>query len=121
MKHKLSEKDPLYYRAALRGLFDQAKENGVTVSIKENRVVFDDRKEFMGGMVSSTVCSVETDFYESPDKKVSPNRPRKFKVRCDHCEGSGDDGNCDWCGGSGVRIVASLSGVEPLGAFEEIL
>ena len=59
MSHKLSKDDPLFYKKALQGLFDEAKENGVTVTIDENFIVFDDRKEFMGEIVKTTICYVE--------------------------------------------------------------
>jgi hypothetical protein len=46
---------------------------------------------------------------------------RKFKVICDHCEGTGDDGSCDWCNGCGELIVkCNNDDIIPLGAYEEI-
>lgn len=45
---------------------------------------------------------------------------RKFKVICDSCDGTGKDGSCDWCEGSGYTIVTTKGGKVPLGAFEEI-
>lgn len=45
---------------------------------------------------------------------------RKFKVICDHCEGTGKNGDCDWCLGSGYHIAVTKGDKVPLGAFEEI-
>lgn len=40
MSHQLRHDDPLYYKIALKGLFQEAKENGIEVSIKDNVVSF---------------------------------------------------------------------------------
>ena len=64
MGYRFSKNDPMFYKIALRGLIDEAKENGVTVTLQGNRVVFDDRKEFMGNMAVSAVCSVELEVQE---------------------------------------------------------
>lgn len=45
---------------------------------------------------------------------------RKFKVKCDSCNGTGNNGNCDWCEGAGYKIVTSHDDQVPIGAFEEI-
>lgn len=45
---------------------------------------------------------------------------RRFKVVCDSCDGTGNDGDCDYCEGSGYMIVTTKCGKVPLGAFEEI-
>ena len=59
MSHNFSKNDPLFYKMALKGLLDEAKENGVTVTLQGNSIIFDDRQEFMGSLISTTVCSVE--------------------------------------------------------------
>lgn len=59
MTHKLRKNDPLFYKMALRGLLDEAQENGVTVTVKGNTIIFDDRMEFMDEEVISTSCSIE--------------------------------------------------------------
>lgn len=59
MAHDLSKDDPLFYKLALKGLLDEAKENGITITVQENRITFDDRKEFRGTLIPTTVCSVE--------------------------------------------------------------
>ena len=38
MSHQLRHDDPLYYKIALKGLFQEAKENGIEVNIKDNTV-----------------------------------------------------------------------------------
>ena len=45
---------------------------------------------------------------------------RRFKVVCEDCNGTGEDGDCDYCEGSGTLIVTTKGGVIPRGAFEEI-
>ena len=45
---------------------------------------------------------------------------RRFKVTCDHCNGTGRDGDCDWCMGAGYMIIVTKGDIVPLGAFEEI-
>lgn len=59
MSHELSKNDPLFYKMALKGLLDEAKENGITVTLEKNYVTFDDRQEFMGNLIFTTSCSVE--------------------------------------------------------------
>lgn len=117
----LSKKDPIFYREALKILLSEAYINGVTYGIKENKVVFDDRHNG----ITTTVCSVEFDEYTADKKqnKSISSKCRKFKVICDECEGTGttESGKCcDWCGGSGIKIVTTYSNDPPLGAFEEI-
>lgn len=45
---------------------------------------------------------------------------RRFKVICDNCNGTGKDGSCDWCMGSGYNIVVRKDDNISIGAFEEI-
>lgn len=46
---------------------------------------------------------------------------RRFKVKCDHCNGTGNNGNCDWCNGSGYTIVTTKTNdAEPIGAIKEL-
>lgn len=45
---------------------------------------------------------------------------RRFKVVCDNCNGTGKDGDCDWCMSSGYHVVVRKDNNVPLGAFEEI-
>jgi hypothetical protein len=45
---------------------------------------------------------------------------RKFKVKCDVCNGTGNDGDCEWCMASGYTIVTVYDDIVPLGAIEEL-
>lgn len=45
---------------------------------------------------------------------------RRFKVLCEHCGGTGRNGNCDWCEGSGYFIMITKDSRPPLGVIEEI-
>lgn len=59
MTHKLRKDDPLFYKMALKGLLDEAQENGITVTVKGSTIIFDDRVMFMDEEVIRTSCSVE--------------------------------------------------------------
>lgn len=63
MSHKLKEDDPLFYKKALMGLFDSAKENGIDIKIKDSCIVFESKKD---GIVNKS-CSLEVvTEYENP-------------------------------------------------------
>lgn len=45
---------------------------------------------------------------------------RKFIVKCDNCNGTGKNGNCDYCLGSGKLIVTTKNGDIPMNVIIEV-
>lgn len=54
----LAKNDPVYYKSKLKELLKQASENGVKVSIDDNRVSFSAYSERTSVEIEKEICSV---------------------------------------------------------------